>query len=533
MSDSDTLTATVSNAAPVVNAGANQTVNAGVPVNVNITFTDSGANDTHVATIDWGDGAVDTVDPATSPVAATHVYTAGAVYTVTATVTDNDGGVGQDTLTVTAEVPTLVGANYTLIQNNMQVSILACNFDKPVRAELTSFDMIGMDVDGDGAADIELSDDIGLRTDQTGLTNQITVDINRAFNAVKALVIAHFVQELPINIVLKPGAFTSQFGAGTLAQELALGMTPACGDVTGTGSVSALDAMYILQSTILGQTVFPVYDAASDLSALLKSFGHDVDVMTKIADVTGNGDVGAYDAAQALRLVAGKPMLAPSFGGGIKRLRLSVNECDGQRLEVSIDLSDVRDLYSADIVMTYDPSAMTLADVSKTSAISEWISADGVESGRLRVSLAGASQPVSDGSLITVSFEGEGLEDAISKVDIADVMLNGGGLRATIENLPKSFALMQNYPNPFNPETWIPYRLSKPADVSIIIYSMNGQMVRRLDLGSKMPGHYMDRSKAAYWDGRNESGELVSSGIYFYQLQAGHDASVRKMIIVK
>jgi flagellar hook assembly protein FlgD len=69
--------------------------------------------------------------------------------------------------------------------------------------------------------------------------------------------------------------------------------------------------------------------------------------------------------------------------------------------------------------------------------------------------------------------------------------------------------------------------------VTITIYNANGQVVRRLELGSKMPGNYVDKVRAAYWDGSNEFGERVSSGIYFYQLQAGKDSSVRKMIIVK
>jgi len=123
--------------------------------------------------------------------------------------------------------------------------------------------------------------------------------------------------------------------------------------------------------------------------------------------------------------------------------------------------------------------------------------------------------------------------DVIGKLEIIEFKLNGGNLKVEVETLPKAFALLQNYPNPFNPETWIPYQLTEPTEVTITIYNTNGQMVRRLELGNKMPGNYVDKAKAAYWDGRNESGERISSGIYFYQLQAGKENAVRKMIVVK
>ena len=94
-------------------------------------------------------------------------------------------------------------------------------------------------------------------------------------------------------------------------------------------------------------------------------------------------------------------------------------------------------------------------------------------------------------------------------------------------------ALLSNYPNPFNPETWIPYRLAKPADVSISIYSVNGYLIRTLDLGYQPVGIYESRSRAAYWDGRNAVGEPVASGVYFYTLTAGDFTATRKMWIRK
>ena len=99
--------------------------------------------------------------------------------------------------------------------------------------------------------------------------------------------------------------------------------------------------------------------------------------------------------------------------------------------------------------------------------------------------------------------------------------------------LPKTTELLPNFPNPFNPETWIPYQLAAPADVSISIYSADGAVVRTLALGHQSSGLYQSRTRAAYWDGKNEFGESVSSGVYFYTLTAGDFTATRKMLILK
>ena len=99
--------------------------------------------------------------------------------------------------------------------------------------------------------------------------------------------------------------------------------------------------------------------------------------------------------------------------------------------------------------------------------------------------------------------------------------------------IPSETRLLLNYPNPFNPETWIPYQLAASADVSVSIYSVNGHLVRRLELGHQSAGMYQSRSRAAYWDGRNAFGERVASGLYFYTLTAGDFTATRKMLIRK
>lgn len=101
------------------------------------------------------------------------------------------------------------------------------------------------------------------------------------------------------------------------------------------------------------------------------------------------------------------------------------------------------------------------------------------------------------------------------------------------EDIPRETQVFANFPNPFNPETWIPYQLSKSAEVTVTIYTADGRVVRTLVLGHQPVGVYQDKNRAAYWDGRNALGERVASGVYFYTLTAGEFTATRKMLIRK
>ena len=98
---------------------------------------------------------------------------------------------------------------------------------------------------------------------------------------------------------------------------------------------------------------------------------------------------------------------------------------------------------------------------------------------------------------------------------------------------PEASALLPNYPNPFNPETWIPYHLAKDAAVVLTIYDVRGSVVRTLQMGHQLAGVYQSKHRAAYWDGKNQIGEKVASGLYFYSLTAGNFTATRKMLIAK
>ena len=91
----------------------------------------------------------------------------------------------------------------------------------------------------------------------------------------------------------------------------------------------------------------------------------------------------------------------------------------------------------------------------------------------------------------------------------------------------------QNYPNPFNPETWIPYQLASSESVLVQIYDASGHLVRQIDVGFRSAGSYMSRAKSVYWNGRNEFGEEVASGVYYYTIQAGEFIETSKMLLLK
>ena len=130
-------------------------------------------------------------------------------------------------------------------------------------------------------------------------------------------------------------------------------------------------------------------------------------------------------------------------------------------------------------------------------------------------------------------------------LEVRDPIMNKGFLvleQLLVSLTPKETELLANYPNPFNPETWIPYRLAEDAFVTLAIYDPSGRIVRTFDVGHRIASAYENRSKAIYWDGKNNLGEQVASGVYFYQLQvensrsgteAGDYAATRKMVILK
>jgi hypothetical protein len=211
-----------------------------------------------------------------------------------------------------------------------------------------------------------------------------------------------------------------------------------------------------------------------------------------------------------------------------KKASLDINT-SGQNATVSVNLDNNVDVFGAELWLTYDATLLKIVDVSASDCLTEY---NNKQEGELHI----ASMLLSDdGSLADIQFEllPGADKSSLSSVKLTKVNLNDGLISVKLEYVPQRSMLLQNYPNPFNPETWIPYRLNRAADVTIRIYDVNGHSIRLLHIGEQMPGNYVTKNKAAYWDGLNEKGEKVASGVYFYQFKTNEKSVVKKMVLLK
>jgi hypothetical protein len=115
--------------------------------------------------------------------------------------------------------------------------------------------------------------------------------------------------------------------------------------------------------------------------------------------------------------------------------------------------------------------------------------------------------------------------------EIQKLTFNGvtsAGDQDKIRHAVMTFALFQNYPNPFNPATTIEYRLEKSANVTLSIFNVGGQCLRSFSYGQVREGIHQST-----WDGKDEGGQQVASGVYFYMLRADQQVLSNKMILIK
>ncbi len=214
-------------------------------------------------------------------------------------------------------------------------------------------------------------------------------------------------------------------------------------------------------------------------------------------DVTGNGKVNVNDLVEVAR------NYGKTVGAGANR-KADVNG-DGK-----VDVDDI-----LAVIEAVDAAAAPAIETGRSLLQGEVIETGDLQAADVQRWIRDAKEANADPASIAAL---ERLLTALNRRDLP---------------VPKETVLLANYPNPFNPETWIPYQLAEAAEVQVSIYSADGKLVRELKLGQVPAGIYQNRSRAAYWNGRNAQGEPVASGVYFYTLTAGDFSATRKMVIRK
>lgn len=295
------------------------------------------------------------------------------------------------------------------------------------------------------------------------------------------------------------------------------------GDVNGDGQINSADAILALR-----------------ISAGMMETTEDQEWA---ADMNSDGAVRSNDAILILRKATG--LSAPGadiVASANRNVSISLPEAhgiSGETITVPVTVDTIQLLSGGDISISYDQKVLRLVDISSdTGAI---LLSSVQQSGTVRIAFA-AYDSMRSKTIARIQFHI--IADEASPLVFDRVNLYGpdalslttrytDGSFGSWAMKPKFSALAQNFPNPFNPETWIPYQLSEDNIVTIRIFNTSGALIRELDLGHKPAGFYVSRDRAAYWDGRNECGEKVASGIYFYSIHAGDLAAVKKMVVLE
>jgi len=288
---------------------------------------------------------------------------------------------------------------------------------------------------------------------------------------------------------------------------------PLYGDVSLNGSINSADASLILQYRVDKITLSDTAQTA--------------------AEVSNNGTISAFDAALILRYAAGYITHFPvgymfmpkeTFSNSFAYLK-SLSDND-KFAEYVICLDNAKDMYAAEILLDY--SGMEFMSFRKTEGTNDFMVESIIKNGRLACALAG-TQPVNNsGEILILKFKK--LSDqpsvALNTIIVNETEIIIGNQQQNL--LPETYELHQNYPNPFNSETIITYQLPEAGKVDIAIYNFLGQKVRTLVNNNMNAGYHQIK-----WNGRNDRGSSVASGIYIVKIKANNYTKTRKAIYLR
>jgi hypothetical protein len=211
--------------------------------------------------------------------------------------------------------------------------------------------------------------------------------------------------------------------------------------------------------------------------------------------------------------------------------------------EISVIGKFDRDVAGIHLEIGFNPDEVTLLNPALTPLTRNLQLFSGTKDGTQKIGMVDLSGkeflPAGEGTLVNLKAKGKDLTSIKIKKAMAfgmDAMPLELELSPELnlevaknsESLPQHFSLSQNYPNPFNPQTSIRYALPQDAQVRLVIYNVLGQRVKTLVDEFQSAGY-----KTEWWDGKDEKGDQVASGVYFYRLEADKFSEVKRMLLVK
>lgn len=247
---------------------------------------------------------------------------------------------------------------------------------------------------------------------------------------------------------------------------------------------------------------------------------------------------------RSAKAVAGKVVPAMAGLNTDARLYLEAGSelpAIGEEIVLSVDLADYAEVKGYGLTVSFDDQVLEFVRAATESDLlggGELASPQVIAQSAGEVSIAGFGETATEGSLglnlvfrTKTEIENSYVEVTGSELRDGNYGVNAVALPAPvqIQTRPEAYALANNYPNPFNPATTIKYALPQAGMVQLEVYNVVGQVVRTLVAEQQNAGRYV-----VQWDASNNSGQSLSSGIYFYRLQAGSDfLEVKKMLLLK
>ncbi|MCK4312583.1 MAG: right-handed parallel beta-helix repeat-containing protein [Candidatus Cloacimonetes bacterium] len=318
---------------------------------------------------------------------------------------------------------------------------------------------------------------------------------------------------------------------------------PIMGDVSLNTSITAYDASLVLQATVGSITLNDLQEMVADVSAELGVTAYDASLILQYvvglihwfpAEINRDMDPNDPLLIETLEYLALQEPSDVILNVG------SASAIRGEQVTIPLSIANVSGVTSIQTILEYDSEILSINDISLTGLKNSMNLAfeQDIENGELHIAIAGTEIMYTEGEIVYITFDVDEEVKGINNIPITviqfmanekDLTELAGSGEIIVQGTPLNFAILQNYPNPFNPTTSIRYQIPEDnSRVSICVYNIKGQLVRTLIDKKQDAGFHQ-----VIWNGTDNTGKKVSSGVYFYRMEFGTFSNVKKLILLK